>query len=109
MPELFETTAIKGLELRNRFVRSATWEGMAKEKGACTPQLETLYANLAEGQVGLIISSHAYVTEEGQATPWQLGIYKDALIDPLHRLTTAVHRQKCKIVAQLAHGAIDHR
>ncbi|MBP1741660.1 MAG: hypothetical protein H6Q48_3953 [Deltaproteobacteria bacterium] len=34
MSRLFETTRIKGLELANRFVRSATWEGMAAENGA---------------------------------------------------------------------------
>ncbi len=104
MPALFETTAINGLRLTNRFVRSATWEGMAKEDGASTPQLEKLYADLAAGGIGLIISSHAYITQEGQATPWQLGIYKDELIDPLLRLTEAVHQHDCHIVAQLAHA-----
>lgn len=31
IPLLFETTTIKSMSLANRFVRSATWEGMAKE------------------------------------------------------------------------------
>jgi 2,4-dienoyl-CoA reductase-like NADH-dependent reductase (Old Yellow Enzyme family) len=104
MPTLFEPTTIRHLPLKNRFVRSATWEGMAEADGACTPRLEDLYARLADGQVGLISSSHAYVTQEGQATPWQLGLYKDELIEPLRRLTTAVHDRKGAIVAQLAHA-----
>lgn len=104
MPELFETTVINGLQLKNRFIRSATWEGMAQEDGAVTPQLIKLYNNLAAGQIGLIIGSHAYITQEGQATPWQLGIYKDELIAPLKQLTDAVHHHQCKIVAQLAHA-----
>ncbi len=29
MPDLFEQTSIGGMNLANRFVRSATWEGMA--------------------------------------------------------------------------------
>src|SRR5665647_1705865 len=31
VPELFETTSINGMTLANRFVRSATWEGLAGE------------------------------------------------------------------------------
>ena len=32
MPKLFENTRLKDLELANRFIRSATWEGLADEK-----------------------------------------------------------------------------
>lgn len=104
MPALFEKTSLNSLELMNRFVRSATWEGMAADDGACTARLARLMGELAEGRVGLIISSHAYVTREGQATPWQLGIYKDELIPSLQRMTDAVHAHDGRIVAQLAHS-----
>ena len=104
MSILFEPTEINGMKLSNRFVRSATWEGMAAEDGACTPRLIDLMAGLAQGGVGLIISSHAYVLREGQATPWQLGIYKDELVSGLKDMTDAVHENNGKVVAQLAHG-----
>lgn len=104
MSALFEKTTINGLELNNRFARSATWEGMAEEDGTCTPALVQMMADFAEGQVGLIFSSHLYVTREGQATPWQLGIYKDDLIPGLKEMTDAVHSQGGKIVAQIAHA-----
>ena len=104
MSILFEPTEINGMKLSNRFVRSATWEGMAAEDGACTPKLVALMAGLAQGGVGLIISSHAYVLQDGQATPWQLGIYKDELIPGLQDMTAAVHENGGKIVMQLAHG-----
>jgi 2,4-dienoyl-CoA reductase-like NADH-dependent reductase (Old Yellow Enzyme family) len=104
MSKLFETTEINGMTLSNRFVRSATWEGLAAEDGACTPKLIGLMADLAKGGVGLIISSHAYVLPEGQAGPWQLGIYKDELVPGLRDMTNAVHENNGKIVIQLAHG-----
>lgn len=46
---------------------------------------------LAEGDVGLIISSHAYVQRDGQAGPLQLGIYTDDFIDDYRKMTRAVH------------------
>ncbi len=104
MSKLFEPGEINGMTLSNRFVRSATWEGMAADDGACTPKLIDLMAGLAEGGVGLIISSHAYVLQEGQAGPWQLGIYKDELVPGLQDMTAAVHANNGKIVIQLNHG-----
>jgi 2,4-dienoyl-CoA reductase-like NADH-dependent reductase (Old Yellow Enzyme family) len=37
MSKLFEPGEINGMKLKNRFVRSATWEGMAADDGSCTP------------------------------------------------------------------------
>ena len=104
MSRLFEKTTINGMELQNRFVRSATWEGMAADDGTCTPRLADLMGELAEGKVGLIISSHAYIRQDGQAGPWQLGIYKDEHIEPLLRMTDTVHERGGRIVLQLAHA-----
>jgi 2,4-dienoyl-CoA reductase-like NADH-dependent reductase (Old Yellow Enzyme family) len=104
MSLLFESTRINGMTLSNRFVRSATWEGMASEEGAVTSKLIDLMTALAKGDVGLIISSHAYVRRDGQAGPWQLGIYDDGLIEGLKKMTAAVHEQNGRIIAQLAHA-----
>ncbi len=92
------------MALSNRFVRSATWEGMAADDGAVTPKLIETIRALAEGGVGLIISSHSYVSPEGQAGPWQLGIDKDELIPGLEKMTSVVHERGGKIVIQLAHA-----
>ena len=106
MSKLFEETEINGMKLANRFVRSATWEGMATEEGAVTPRLIEVYERLARGGVGLIISSHAYVRKDGQAGLFQLGIYGDDLLDGLRAMTKAVHAENRKIVAQLAHAGL---
>ena len=104
MTELFEHSTINGMTLANRFVRSATWEGMAADDGACTPKLIDLMVELAKGGIGLIISSHAYVSPAGQAGPWQLGVYSDALVPGLAAMAKAVHDNGGKIVLQLAHA-----
>ncbi|MGD2185283.1 MAG: NADH:flavin oxidoreductase [Desulfobacterales bacterium] len=104
MSILFEPSEINGLKLQNRFVRSATWEGMAAEDGACTQKLINLMADLARGGVGLIISSHAYVQKVGQSGGGQLGIHNDEMIPGLQKMTDAVHNHRGKIVCQLTHG-----
>jgi 2,4-dienoyl-CoA reductase-like NADH-dependent reductase (Old Yellow Enzyme family) len=104
MSTLFETTTINRMKLANRFVRSATWEGMANKDGSCTEHLAELMAELARGEVGLIISGHAFVSREGQAGPGQLGAYAGELMPGLQRMTEAVHDAGGKIILQLAHA-----
>jgi 2,4-dienoyl-CoA reductase-like NADH-dependent reductase (Old Yellow Enzyme family) len=101
---LFEPTVINSIPLPNRFIRSATWEGMATQDGRVTPQLIDTMVALAQGGVGLIISGHAYVQQVGQASPFQLGFYDDSLIAGLQSMTGAVHAAGGQIVAQLAHA-----
>jgi len=101
---LFEPAKISSMNLANRFIRSATWEGLATPQGEATAALIAKMKELAQGGVGLIISGHTYVSPEGQAGPWQLGIYKDDLIARLKTMTDAVHESGGKIVAQLAHA-----
>jgi 2,4-dienoyl-CoA reductase-like NADH-dependent reductase (Old Yellow Enzyme family) len=104
MRKLFEENSLNGMTLKNRFVRAATWEGLATKEGAVTSELIEMMSLLAQGGVGLIISSHSYVSQEGQGTPWQLGAYKDELIPKLKELASAVHKYGCKIIMQLAHA-----
>jgi 2,4-dienoyl-CoA reductase-like NADH-dependent reductase (Old Yellow Enzyme family) len=103
---LFEPTTIREMELANRFVRSATWEVLADPDGRATPALVRLYQELAAGKVGLIISSHAFVSPEGRAVMQQLGAHDDAMIPALRELAGAVHDAGGKIALQLAHGGL---
>jgi 2,4-dienoyl-CoA reductase-like NADH-dependent reductase (Old Yellow Enzyme family) len=104
MSKLFEATQVNGLKFENRFVRSATWVAMATDRGAVTPELCNLLAELADGQLGLIIAGHAYVTLEGRAGVRQLGIYSDELVAGLTEMVASVHNRGGKIMSQLAHA-----
>jgi 2,4-dienoyl-CoA reductase-like NADH-dependent reductase (Old Yellow Enzyme family) len=106
MSKLFQATRINGMKLANRFVRSATWEGMAADDGTCTQALENLYVELAKGGVGLIITSHTYVRPDGMGSPRQLGLSDDAFIPGLRKMTDAVHRFNCPIAVELSHAGI---
>ena len=104
MSKLFESTTINGMTLKNRFVRSATFEGMADTDGACTPQLTNLMTELAKGNVGLIISGYAYVNQQGKSRRGQLAVSAEELIPGLAQMTDAVHKESGKIVMQIAHA-----
>jgi 2,4-dienoyl-CoA reductase-like NADH-dependent reductase (Old Yellow Enzyme family) len=104
MADVFEATAINGMQLKNRFVRSATYEAMAGLDGTVEEPLLKCMENLSRGEVGLIISGHTHVARRGQAGPRQMGIYDDAMIDGLKKLTSIVHDNGGVIAAQLAHA-----
>jgi 2,4-dienoyl-CoA reductase-like NADH-dependent reductase (Old Yellow Enzyme family) len=104
MSKLFEQSIMNGMSLANRFVRSATWEGMATADGACTGRINEMMVQLAEGGVGLIITGHSYVSREGQAGPGQMGIHEDSAVPGLTQMTGAVHSHGGKICIQLAHA-----
>jgi 2,4-dienoyl-CoA reductase-like NADH-dependent reductase (Old Yellow Enzyme family) len=104
MTALFEGTSINGMSMANRFIRSATWEGLADEHGAVTPRLTEMMVELARGEVGLIISGYAFVSPEGQSSPRQLAVYEDRFLPGLRDMVRGVHAVRGKIVLQLVHG-----
>lgn len=106
MSSLFEATEINGMKIKNRFVRSATYEAMAELDGKVKDQLLDYMTELVLGEVGLIITGHAHVTLEGQAGDRQMGIYSDAMIDSLKRVTSTVHEKGGVVAVQLAHAGI---
>ncbi|MGO9117911.1 MAG: NADH:flavin oxidoreductase [Desulfomonilaceae bacterium] len=103
MPELFEKTSIKSLELENRAVRSATWSGVCDSKGYITEMALEFYGNLAQGGIGLIVTGFQYVMPNSIAMPFQMGNYRDDQLEGLTRLVEAIHSRGGKVAAQLAH------
>ena len=104
MGTIFSPWQLGTLEIPNRLVRSATWEGLAGEDGSATERLSDLMIELGSGGLGMIISGHAYVGREGQAGPWQLGIYDDRLVAGLTQMAESMKRRGSRAVAQLAHA-----
>ncbi len=104
MSILFEKTNIKGMELKNRLVRSATHEGMADENGFPTQDLFKLYERMAKGGVGLIITGFAFVCRDGKS-PFigMQGIDSDEHIPKHRELVEHVHQNGTKIAMQIVH------
>ncbi|HEY43771.1 MAG TPA: NADH:flavin oxidoreductase [Anaerolineae bacterium] len=91
----------------NRLVRSATAERMADADGRPLPLLKNLYAELAKGGVGLIITGHMYVHPSGKAHVEMTGVHSDDLLPDLAQLADAVHHENGRIIVQINHGGMN--
>lgn len=103
MSLLFSPLKVGNLELLNRLVCSATYEGMAKENGEVRDELIKKYVTLAKGDVGLSITGMMYVHASGRGYKYQAGIHNDSMTKGLNKLVDAVHQEGGKIVFQIAH------
>jgi 2,4-dienoyl-CoA reductase-like NADH-dependent reductase (Old Yellow Enzyme family) len=78
---LFTETRIGKMRLKNRFIRSATWENLATEDGHMTDRLYAIYEELAKGEIGLIVTGYASIVEEEKPNAGMMGMYNDSFID----------------------------
>jgi 2,4-dienoyl-CoA reductase-like NADH-dependent reductase (Old Yellow Enzyme family) len=109
---LFSEGEIGGIRVRNRLVRSATFDRAVYRDGRVTDETITLYRNLAEGGVGMIITGMIPVTSsnptglvtEGDSEP----SYAYSKIAGYERIAEAVHEASidCRIFVQLLGGTL---
>lgn len=104
MTTMFDRTSINGMSMANRFVRSATWEGLATREGSVTSSLTDKMVELAKGGVGLIFTGYAFVSPEGQSSPRQMAAYDDRFVPGLTEMAKAVHDAGGRIALQIVHG-----
>jgi 2,4-dienoyl-CoA reductase-like NADH-dependent reductase (Old Yellow Enzyme family) len=110
MSMMFEPITIKNVNVRNRIARSATFDGMGNAKGEPTERHARLYTTLAEGEVGLIITSAALVERfrmplpEGQEIAYPTFIDRDELVEPWKPIVAAVRSRGAAIAMQIVHA-----
>ncbi|HWR28367.1 MAG TPA: NADH:flavin oxidoreductase, partial [Negativicutes bacterium] len=102
MKTLFDKTQLSNLTLKNRMIRSATWENMADDKGHLTDRLFKSYETLAQGGVSLIITGGTYFTADSTTLSGMTGIYEDSFIQDYRKLTDRVHKSESSIFLQLS-------
>ncbi|MGC8658005.1 MAG: NADH:flavin oxidoreductase [Desulfomonilaceae bacterium] len=103
MTKLFDNSAIRAIELKNRAIRSATWTGSADAKGFVTDLTLDIYSRLARGGIGLIITGYQYILPNGIQLPFMVGVYDDSQVPGLKKLADAVHAEGGKLVGQIVH------
>jgi len=100
---LFTPISFRGLTLRNRIVVSPMCQYSSRDGFATDWHLVHL-GGLAVGGASLVLSEATAVLPEGRISPHDLGIWDDAHVEMLRRITDFIHAQGAASGIQLAHA-----
>ncbi|MCX6243394.1 MAG: NADH:flavin oxidoreductase [Bacteroidetes bacterium] len=99
--DLFTPGKIGNLELRNRSIRAAAFEGMCPGHEA-SDSLLNYHSAVAKGGIGMTTIAYAAVNQHGLSFPHQLWLRKEAVAG-LRRVTDAIHREGAAASLQIGH------
>ena len=97
----FTPGRIGALTLRNRVVKTATYEGMCPG-GVPSEALVNHHRELAAGGVGMTTVAYCSVSPNGRTFSEQM-FMREEIVPPLRRLTDAVHAEGAAASIQLGH------
>jgi len=101
---LFTPQKIGSVEIKNRIVRSATFEHRAEKPGYVGQEILDFYDELACGGTGLIITGFVGIDPGATGSPYQLRLDNDSYIPGHKKLVDMVHDQpNIKLAIQIAH------
>ncbi|RMH97330.1 NADH:flavin oxidoreductase/NADH oxidase [Stutzerimonas nitrititolerans] len=103
MTQLFSPLTLRQLTLPNRIAVSPMCQYSAKEGMANDWHLVHL-GSRAVGGAGLVIIEATAVSANGRISPEDLGIWSDAHVEPLRRITRFIEAQGSVAGIQLAHA-----
>ena len=104
MSSAFEPARLGPLQLRNRIIKAATFEGVMP-RGAVTDELIDFHTAVARGGAALTTVAYCAVTRGGGVHRNTLVMERD-LVPDLRRLTSAVHAHGAAVAAQLGHAGL---
>ncbi len=99
---LFAPARLGPVELRNRFVKCATYETRGKT-GLVTDDLIAWHRQFARGGVGMTTLAYCAVADDGKTFPDQISV-KPAAVPGLRRFTDAIHAEGAAAAIQLGHA-----
>ena len=106
--KLFTAGRIGPVELRNRTIRSAAFEGMGRDNGP-TQQLRDYHLWVARGGVGMTTLGYAGICESALSFKTQLWL-RPAIVPELRKITDDIHAEGAKASIQIGHcGNMTHR
>ena len=103
MKKLFEPTVVGGLPLKNRFIRSATFEYVFDESEKFSAKLQPMYEKLAGNGVAAIITGMVGIDENSRVLPSMIKAYGQTFVPELAKLVESVHGLGAKLIVQISH------
>lgn len=104
-PNAFQPAKLGPIELRNRILKAATFEGMSPDN-VVTQTLIDFHRDMTAGGVALTMVAYIAVSRDGMGAPAEIYIH-DRAAAGLARIADVVHAEGGKIGAQLGHaGAV---
>ncbi|MCP5068687.1 MAG: NADH:flavin oxidoreductase [bacterium] len=101
----FASALLGPVELRNRILKAATFEGMTGGQRVSDRLIE-FHRSAARGGVGMTTVAFCAVSPEGAGTPNELTLTDEA-VPGLNELAAAVHSEGAAVSAQIGHaGAV---
>ena len=80
MKNLFDETTLGGVALRNRAWRSATWLGLAGQRGEITDPIIRTYTELARGGAAMLVTGLTSIAEDDSTIGGEAKFYDDSFV-----------------------------
>ena len=100
--EVFGPAWLGPVELRNRVIKAATFEGMTP-RGLVTDELIEFHLRPVRGGAGMTTVAYCAVSPEGRTDRHQIWMRPEA-VPGLRRLADAVHAEGAAVSAQIGHA-----
>ena len=101
LKELFESVKVGPMTLKNRFLRSATYMGACDREGVPKKELLKYYRDLADGDMGLIVTGYLYPVPAGRASPLQGGMTNEKQANSWRETVEYCQKKGSKFVFQV--------
>jgi len=101
IPKEFTPFSIRNLRLKNRFIKSATFEGFSKN-GEISQELIDFHTRIANGGAALTTVAYGAVSADARTNPDQI-VVENKSFGKLQELANAVHNAGCAAMLQLSH------
>ena len=106
--KLFTPARLGPIELRNRTIRSAAFEGMGKDNDP-TEMLRDYHLSVARGGVGMTTLAYAGICRSALSFDTQLWL-RPEIVPALRKITDGIHEAGAKASIQIGHcGNMTHR
>jgi 2,4-dienoyl-CoA reductase-like NADH-dependent reductase (Old Yellow Enzyme family) len=102
MASVFTPMTLGPLALRNRVIKTATYEGMVID-GLPSASLVRHHVELARGGVGMTTVAYCAVSPDGRTFENQM-VMDERTVPHLRALTDAVHQEGARVMLQLGHA-----